>query len=169
MVGLQRQGRWKVEKGPGPVVRSVGSSDFDRESDRGAGKTGCSHTERAHQCCRQKGVFRARERAKAVGGGGRRRSSGWANGGCRLYIDKAKGSKGGEEHQGQGSRDTKDRLKEEEEEETERPIPNRRPIPSRQVTVGFRLSVAVDRSQQEMERYILGRRHKTRDRAADGV
>eukprot|EP00977_Amphora_coffeiformis_P024761 scaffold17027_cov106-Amphora_coffeaeformis.AAC.2 len=39
-----------------------------------------------------------------------------------------------------------DRLK-----ETERPIPNRRPIPSRQVTVGFRLSVsvAVDRSQSE--------------------
>eukprot|EP00977_Amphora_coffeiformis_P012841 scaffold3253_cov90-Amphora_coffeaeformis.AAC.1 len=28
--------------------------------------------------------------------------------------------------------------------ETERPIPNRRPIPSRQVTVGFRISVAVD-------------------------
>eukprot|EP00977_Amphora_coffeiformis_P026727 scaffold29419_cov99-Amphora_coffeaeformis.AAC.1 len=42
-----------------------------------------------------------------------------------------------------------DRLKEDEEEEET----VRRPIPSRQVTVGFRLSVAVDRSQQEMERY----------------
>eukprot|EP00977_Amphora_coffeiformis_P025551 scaffold20447_cov200-Amphora_coffeaeformis.AAC.1 len=41
-------------------------------------------------------------------------------------------------------------LKEEEEEETVW-----RPIPSRQVTVGFRLSVAVDRSQQEMERYMF--------------
>eukprot|EP00977_Amphora_coffeiformis_P018607 scaffold6610_cov163-Amphora_coffeaeformis.AAC.1 len=42
------------------------------------------------------------------------------------------------------------RLKEEKEEEEEETV--RRPIPSRQVTVGFRLSVAVDRSQQEMER-----------------
>eukprot|EP00977_Amphora_coffeiformis_P007417 scaffold1602_cov151-Amphora_coffeaeformis.AAC.8 len=45
---------------------------------------------------------------------------------------------------------------------------NRRPIPSRQVIVGFRLSVAVDRSQQEMERYMgLFRSEKVRDRGSD--
>eukprot|EP00977_Amphora_coffeiformis_P009317 scaffold2115_cov92-Amphora_coffeaeformis.AAC.2 len=48
-----------------------------------------------------------------------------------------------------------DRLKEGEEEEEEEEETVRRPIPSRQVTVGFRLSVAVDRSQQEMERYTI--------------
>eukprot|EP00977_Amphora_coffeiformis_P019192 scaffold7011_cov66-Amphora_coffeaeformis.AAC.1 len=125
---------------------------------------GCSCTERAHQCCRQRGVFRA--------GGGRA----WTGGGCKAdggvaVVDGVDvgglkrivgrcwlGKNNGEGVKGDGravGRDTKDRLKEEEEEETERSIPNQRPIPSRQVTVGFRLSVAVDWSQQEMERYMI--------------
>eukprot|EP00977_Amphora_coffeiformis_P026863 scaffold31227_cov215-Amphora_coffeaeformis.AAC.1 len=110
---------WAVGDGAGGLEgRGVDGDmdDGDWRSGRGAGKMGCSHTERAHQCCRQRGVCRAhhgmagRRRLGEVSTASTSASSsagrkGWSIGWVKAMETGEKRIKGGGGGGGGGDRD----------------------------------------------------------------